>query len=76
MKTPAREYRALPSALAIGAGLTGGDFRRNSVGSVADRPDPVATRALARALARLLWEWAQAGRPPASRSGSPGRDER
>lgn len=28
-----------------------------------DEPDPVATRALARAVARLLWEWAQAGRP-------------
>jgi hypothetical protein len=25
--------------------------------------DPIATRALARAVARLLWEWAQAGRP-------------
>ena len=25
--------------------------------------DPIATRTLARAVARLLWEWGQAGRP-------------
>ena len=41
-----------------------------------DEPDPVATRALARAVARLLWEWAQAGRPAiADEAGPRGADE-
>ena len=35
-------------------------------------PDPVATRILARSVARLLWEWAQAGRPPSGTIVDPG----
>lgn len=38
-----------------------------------DEPDPVATRALARAVARLLWEWAQAGRPAFADAAGPRR---
>ncbi len=46
--------------------LTTDEFSPQSTQLAANKggePDPAATRALAREVARLLWEWAQAGRP-------------
>lgn len=69
--TSERSRRLLASAETPATGvelpprLTQAVGRRGSAGLVAGESDPLATRELARAVARLLWEWGQRGRPGA-----------
>jgi hypothetical protein len=58
--------------------LTLARIHPTSPGLADGSPDPIATRILARSVAQLLWEWAQAGRPsPGSAADpvAPGRDD-